>query len=177
MTTRPSIIELSMAAREKVAQILCQTPHKPHFRIQIKGGGCSGFEYVFGIDDIKVVTGGWPIPIVADRAFTLYGDGSQTRSFCYVDDLIRGMILLMESDYKLPINIGNPCEFSIIELATIVKNLINPNLEFIYKKLPNDDPRQRKPSIEKAMQILNWEPHIQLQEGLIKTINWFKSNI
>ena len=83
----------------------------------------------------------------------------------------------MESDYKLPINIGNPNEFSIKELATIVKNLINPNLEFIYKKLPNDDPRQRKPSIEKAIQILNWEPHIQLQEGLIKTIDWFKSNI
>ena len=112
-----------------------------------------------------------------NQSITLYGDGSQTRSFCYVDDLIRGMIALMESDYKLPINIGNPNEFSIIELATIVKNLINPNLEFIYKKLPNDDPRQRKPSIEKAIQILNWEPHIQLQEGLIKTIDWFKSNI
>ncbi len=127
-------------------------------------------------DDGRVISN-FIFQALNNQSITLYGDGSQTRSFCYVDDLIRGMILLMESDYKLPINIGNPCEFSIIELATIVKNLINPNLEFIYKKLPNDDPRQRKPSIEKAMQILNWEPHIQLQEGLIKTINWFKSNI
>ena len=83
----------------------------------------------------------------------------------------------MESNHAEPINIGNPNEFSIIDLASMIKDLINPNLKFIYKDLPQDDPKQRRPSIKKAKEILNWEPNIELKEGLIKTINWFKSNI
>ena len=112
-----------------------------------------------------------------NEKITLYGEGKQTRSFCYVDDLINGMILLMESDFQSPINIGNPNEFSIKELAEIVKELINPNLEFEFKEMPKDDPKQRKPSIELARRILNWEPKIELREGLIKTIEWFKCNL
>ena len=112
-----------------------------------------------------------------NEKITLYGEGNQTRSFCYVDDLINGMILLMESDFQSPINIGNPNEFSIKELAVMVKELINPNLEFEFKEMPKDDPKQRKPSIELAKKILNWEPKIELKEGLIKTIKWFKGNL
>ena len=112
-----------------------------------------------------------------NEKITLYGEGKQTRSFCYVDDLINGMILLMESDFQSPINIGNPNEFSIRELADIVKELINPNLEFEFKEMPKDDPKQRKPSIELAKKILNWEPKIELKEGLIKTIEWFKNDL
>ena len=112
-----------------------------------------------------------------NEKITIYGEGKQTRSFCYVDDLINGMMLLMESDFQSPINIGNPNEFSIKELADMVKELINPNLEFEFKEMPKDDPKQRKPSIELAKKILNWEPKIELKEGLIKTIEWFKNDL
>ena len=126
-------------------------------------------------DDGRVVSN-FIIQALKNEKITLYGEGNQTRSFCYVDDLIEGMILLMESNYQKPMNIGNPKEFSIKELAYLVRDLINPNLEFEYKDLPQDDPRQRKPSILLAKEVLNWEPKIQLKEGLIKTIKWFKRN-
>ena len=127
-------------------------------------------------DDGRVVSN-FIIQALKNEKITLYGEGEQTRSFCYVDDLIEGMILLMESNYQKPMNIGNPKEFSIKELAYLVRDLINPNLEFEYKDLPQDDPKQRKPSIILAKEVLNWEPKIQLREGLIKTIKWFKSNL
>ena len=127
-------------------------------------------------DDGRVVSN-FIIQALKNEKITLYGDGEQTRSFCYVDDLIAGMNLLMESNYQKPINIGNPKEFSIKELAYLVRDLINPNLEFEYKDLPQDDPKQRKPSITLAKEVLNWEPKIELREGLIKTIKWFKSNL
>ena len=127
-------------------------------------------------DDGRVVSN-FIIQALKNEKITLYGEGEQTRSFCYVDDLIEGMILLMESNYQKPMNIGNPKEFSIKELAYLVRDLINPNLEFEYKDLPQDDPRQRKPSIKLAKEILNWEPKIELKEGLLKTIEWFKDNL
>ena len=127
-------------------------------------------------DDGRVVSN-FIIQALKNEKITLYGDGEQTRSFCYVDDLIEAMILLMESNFQKPINIGNPKEFSIKELAYLVRDLINPNLEFEYKDLPQDDPKQRKPSIILAKEVLNWEPKIELREGLIKTIKWFKSNL
>ena len=127
-------------------------------------------------DDGRVISN-FIIQALKDEEITLYGDGSQTRSFCYVDDLINGMILLMDSSYHNPINIGNPNEFSILELANIIRSLINPNLKLRYEKLPQDDPKQRKPSIELAKNILNWEPKIELKDGLLKTISWFKNNL
>ncbi len=127
-------------------------------------------------DDGRVISN-FIVQALKGNKISIYGDGSQTRSFCYVDDLINGMILLMDSNYINPVNIGNPNEFSIIELANIVKELINPNLDFQYKKLPKDDPKQRKPSIQLAKHLLNWEPKVELRNGLIKTINWFKKNI
>lgn len=111
------------------------------------------------------------------KPLTVYGNGSQTRSFCYVDDLIEGIIKLMDSDYEGPINIGNPTEFTILELANLVKEKINPNLKIIFKPLPQDDPLQRKPVIDLAKKHLNWEPKINLETGLDRTIKDFKSRL
>lgn len=105
---------------------------------------------------------------------TIYGDGSQTRSFCYVDDLIDGMMKLMDSNISGPINIGNDKEFTIIELAKKIREKINPSLEIIFKALPQDDPLQRKPVLDKALKELCWYPKIALDEGLDKTINHFQ---
>ena len=126
-------------------------------------------------DDGRVISN-FIVQALRNEKITLYGDGMQTRSFCYVDDLIRGMILLMESNYQKPINIGNSKEFTIKEIACLVRKLINPNLEFEYKELPNDDPKKRKPSIELAKTILNWEPKVSIEDGLIKTTDWFRKN-
>jgi UDP-glucuronate decarboxylase len=110
---------------------------------------------------------------------TIYGDGLQTRSFCYVDDLLDGMIRLMNSPKGItgPINVGNPEEFTMIELANAVIRLTNSSSKIIHLPLPSDDPLQRKPDITKAREILGWEPTIKLEEGLTKTINYFNSII
>lgn len=108
---------------------------------------------------------------------TIYGDGSQTRSFQYIDDLLDGMIKMMESNEIGPINIGNPNEFTIKELAETVIKLTNSQSKIIYCSLPQDDPRQRQPDINKARTLLGWEPKIQLEEGLLKTIEYFKQKI
>lgn len=110
---------------------------------------------------------------------TIYGDGSQTRSFQYCDDLIEGAIRLMDTPEEItgPINIGNPGEFTIKELAEEVIDLVNSKSKLIYQPLPMNDPLQRKPDITKAKEILNWEPKIQLREGLVKTIEYFDSII
>ena len=108
------------------------------------------------------------------RPLTIYGNGCQTRSFCYVDDLITGLIKLMNSEYLGPFNFGNIEEFKIIELAQIIINIIDPTLKIIEKELPKDDPSRRKPSIKLANSKLNWAPTIDLKTGLKKTINYFK---
>lgn len=110
---------------------------------------------------------------------TIYGDGKQTRSFCYVDDLIDGMIKLMNSsdDITGPINIGNPQEFTILELAEKIIDLTNSSSKIIYKELPKDDPTQRKPDISLAIEKLNWKPQVILDDGLIKTIEYFNARL
>jgi len=110
------------------------------------------------------------------KDITIYGDGSQTRSFQYVDDLIEGMLRMMNSreDFTGPVNIGNPNEFTIKELAEKVIKLTGTRSKIIYEDLPSDDPMQRQPDISLAKKELNWEPHIQLEEGLKKTIAYFK---
>ena len=107
---------------------------------------------------------------------TLYGDGEQTRSFCYIDDQLDGLIKLMNSDYIYPMNIGNPIELNVKELAKIILNLTNSNSKLIYKELPSDDPTNRKPDITKARNLLNWEPKYDLEKGLINTIEYFRKN-
>lgn len=110
---------------------------------------------------------------------SIYGDGSQTRSFCYVDDLIDGMIKLMESKdgFFGPVNIGNPNEFTILELAKNVIELAKSHSKISFHPLPQDDPKQRKPDITLAQSELKWEPSIQLKEGLEKTIQYFKQEL
>ena len=106
---------------------------------------------------------------------TVFGDGSQTRSFCYVDDLIEGIYRLLLSDYSLPVNIGNPNEISLKDFAEEVLQLTGNKVKITYKPLPVDDPKQRKPDITKAKNILGWEPKIDRKEGLKKTYDYFKS--
>jgi dTDP-glucose 4,6-dehydratase len=105
---------------------------------------------------------------------TIYGDGSQTRSFCYVSDLIAGIVLLAASEEHAPVNIGNPIEFTILECAREIQELLGSRSQITFKPLPEDDPRQRKPDITKARQLLGWEPKIPLREGLALSIEYFK---
>lgn len=112
-----------------------------------------------------------------DKPITVFGDGSQTRTFCYVSDTVEGLIRLMNSDYAGPINIGNPQEITILDLAKKIKQLTNSKSEIIFKDLPKDDPVRRKPDIEKAKQILKWEPKVDLEEGLKRTIDYFKQKL
>ena len=125
-------------------------------------------------DDGRVVSN-FIVQSLKGEPLTLYGGGRQTRSFCYVDDLIEGMIRLMNGDESGPINIGNPNEFTIRQLAEKIRLLVKPDLEFIELPLPEDDPLQRQPVIFLAKEKLNWTPRIELEEGLKKTINWFKN--
>jgi dTDP-glucose 4,6-dehydratase len=104
------------------------------------------------------------------RPITVFGDGSQTRSFCYVDDLIRGIVLLAESGEHLPVNLGNPDEKSLLELAETVLRLTGSSSQIVYESLPVDDPQVRQPDITRAKQLLGWEPEVELEDGLRKTI-------
>ncbi len=105
-----------------------------------------------------------------DRPITVFGDGSQTRSFCYVEDLVRGIILLSESGYHDPVNIGNPNEFTLLELAEAVLETTGSGSEIIYEALPTDDPQVRQPDIGLARKVLGWEPSVELRDGLRRTI-------
>ena len=108
---------------------------------------------------------------------TVYGDGKQTRSFCYIDDMIEGLIKLSQIDYHNPVNLGNPNEITILELAEMIKKLTNSKSKIVFRPIPEDDPKVRMPDITKAKKHLNWEPKVNLEEGLKKTINWFKEKL
>ena len=112
-----------------------------------------------------------------NEPITIYGDGSQTRSFCYVDDLIEGIVRLMKSNHQTPMNLGNPSELSILELANVIISLTNSKSEIIHKSLPIDDPKRRKPDISLAHEIIDWAPTTSLEDGLKKTISWFEKLI
>lgn len=111
-----------------------------------------------------------------NKPLTIYGKGDQTRSFCYIDDLVEGILRLMYSDINEPINIGNPNEFTILQLARLVARFTGTKSKFIFKPLPQDDPKQRQPDISKAKKILKWKPKVELEEGLKKTIEWFRAH-
>lgn len=109
-----------------------------------------------------------------NQPITVYGRGGQTRSFCYIDDLVEGILRLMQAKTNEPINLGNPGEFTILKLANIVLRLSGSKSRIIFKPLPQDDPKQRRPDIKKARKILKWQPKVELEEGLQKTIVWFQ---
>ena len=115
------------------------------------------------------------VQAITGQDITIYGDGSQTRSFCFVDDLLNGMVALMNHEsFQGPVNIGNPGEFTIKELAELIVDMTSTKSKIIYKELPSDDPTRRRPDISLAKEKLNWEPGIALEEGLKKTIEFFK---
>jgi dTDP-glucose 4,6-dehydratase len=112
---------------------------------------------------------------LANKEITVFGKGTQTRSFCFVKDLIDGIYKLISSGYHMPVNLGNPQEMTILELAESIKTYCNSSSRIVYHDLPEDDPLVRKPDITKAGKILNWAPKISFNEGIQKTIEWFKS--
>lgn len=124
-------------------------------------------------DDGRVVSN-FINQILDNKPITIYGDGSQTRSICYIDDLIDGLLKLMKSDYHFPVNIGNNEEYTILQLANIICDEMKVNQKYVYCDLPEDDPLQRKPDITKANKILNWKPKYDVRNGLRKTIQYFK---
>jgi dTDP-glucose 4,6-dehydratase len=114
---------------------------------------------------------------LANRPLTVFGDGTQTRSFCFVDDLVRGLILLAESDVHDPVNIGNPDEMSLLEMAQLMVELTGSQSEIVFEALPVDDPKIRQPEITRAQQLLGWEPEIDVREGLRRTIDSYTERL
>jgi UDP-glucuronate decarboxylase len=129
-------------------------------------------------EDGRVVSN-FIVQALKNNDITIYGDGTQTRSFCYVDDLVEGLVRLMTRSYSTqsPINLGNPNEISVLELAQKIISMTNSNSKIIQLPLPQDDPKQRRPDIDKAKKILGWQPTIDLEKGLIKTIEYFRDII
>lgn len=127
-------------------------------------------------NDGRVVSN-FVVQSLKNESLTVYGDGSQTRSFCYVSDLVEGLMRLMNGSHVGPINLGNPGEYTILELAQAVQKMVNPDAEIIFKALPQDDPRRRRPDITKAKSLLDWEPKVALQEGLKLTVEDFRDRL
>ena len=159
---------------KRIAETLCfdyQRMHKTEIRI-------ARIFNTFGPrmlkDDGRVISN-FIIQALNKENLTIYGDGTQTRSFCYVSDLIDGFYKLMNSDFSGPVNLGNPVELTIKEIAKMIIEKIDPSLNITFKPLPEDDPRRRNPDISKAKRILNWEPNIELSLGLDRTIDYFKN--
>jgi dTDP-glucose 4,6-dehydratase len=114
---------------------------------------------------------------LTNKPITIFGKGTQTRSFCYVSDLIEGIYRLMMSDYDLPVNIGNPREMTMLEFAEVIIKATKSRSKIVFKPLPQDDPKQRKPDITKAKKLLKWEPQVDLAEGMKKTIAYFRTKV
>jgi dTDP-glucose 4,6-dehydratase len=115
--------------------------------------------------------------VLSGEPMTVFGDGSQTRSFCYVSDMVRGLMLLSQADERYPVNLGNPREMTILEFARHIQSAFGTDAQIDFKPLPEDDPKRRRPDIEKAKRILGWEPQVSLEEGLRETINYFRLKI
>ena len=161
---------------KRMAETLCFDYHRTH-NVQIKVVRIfNTYGPRMNPHDGRVVSN-FIVQALENKSITIYGEGKQTRSFCYVDDMIDGFIKLMAADEATtgPINIGNPGEFTILELAQRVLELTGSKSQLVFKDLPADDPQQRKPDIALAKEHLGWEPNIQLEEGLKKTIAYFDS--
>lgn len=126
------------------------------------------------VNDGRVVSN-FIVQALKNEPITVYGDGSQTRSFCYISDLVEGLLKMMDCDgFVGPVNLGNPAEYTILELAQMIKELTNSKSEIVFKPLPKDDPTRRRPDISLAREKLNWEPKVSIRDGLLKTIDYFK---
>lgn len=161
---------------KRAAETLCFDYHRQH-DVDIKVVRIfNTYGPRMATDDGRVVSN-FIVQALEGKPITIYGDGSQTRSFCYVDDMIDGLISMMASTSNGPINLGNPNEFTVKELAMEVLRLTHSSSKIEYKTLPSDDPKQRKPAISAAQNLLKWQPKIQLQEGLTQTIEYFKHRV
>jgi nucleoside-diphosphate-sugar epimerase len=127
-------------------------------------------------DDGRVVSN-FIVQALAGKPLTIYGDGSQTRSFCHVSDEVRGILALLDSDVHEPVNVGNPNEFTMLELAEVVREVVGGTSEVVFEPLPIDDPTQRRPDITRARTLLGWEPVVQLRDGVERTAAWFRQEL
>lgn len=127
-------------------------------------------------DDGRVISN-FIVQYLRGESLTVYGDGNQTRSFCFVDDLVEGLILLMNSEYGNPVNLGNPNEFTMLELVDVISKTVGNKIPIKFMQLPTDDPKKRRPDITKAKEILGWEPKINLEDGIKKSLVWFEKMV
>lgn len=159
---------------KRAAEALCFTYHR-QYKVKIKVIRIfNTYGPKMAINDGRVISN-FIVQALKSKPITIYGNGNQTRSFQYIDDLLSGMQKMMNNDITGPINLGNPVEFTMNELAETVIKLTNTKSRIIYKDLPLDDPKKRKPDIAEAKKLLNWSPNIQLKTGLNNTIKYFKS--
>jgi UDP-glucuronate decarboxylase len=157
---------------KRVAETLCFDFHRMH-GVEVRVARIFNTYGPRMLPDDGRVVSNFIVQALTGKALTIYGDGSQTRSFCYVDDLVDGLQRLMEGDHPGPINLGNPGEFTIQQLAELVRDRVRPGASFDLRPLPSDDPLQRKPVIDLAREQLGWTPRVALRDGLEQTIAYF----
>jgi len=161
---------------KRVAEALC-VAYKSFNKVQIRIARIfNTYGPYMDPKDGRVVSN-FIVQALSGKPITVYGDGKQTRSFCYVDDLVGGLIRLMNSDFEEPVNLGNPSEFTILELVDAIYEATGITTKIINESLPEDDPKRRCPDISRAQEILNWKPQISLTKGLIPTVEWFRRNL
>ncbi len=161
---------------KRIAETLCFDYHREH-GVEIRVARIFNTYGSRMLENDGRVVSNFVVQALKRIPLTVYGDGSQTRSFCYVSDLVEGLMRLMNGDHEGPVNLGNPDEYTILELAQKIQHKINPDAQIQYKPLPADDPRQRQPDITRARKWLGWEPTIPLEEGLDKTIADFRDRL
>lgn len=161
---------------KRIAETLCFDYHREH-GLEIRVARIFNTYGPRMLENDGRVVSNFVVQALKGIPLTVYGDGSQTRSFCYVSDLVQGLMALMNGDHEGPVNLGNPDEYTILELAQKIQEKINPDAEIQYQPLPADDPRKRKPDITRAREWLGWEPTIPLNDGLEKTIADFSDRL
>jgi UDP-glucuronate decarboxylase len=161
---------------KRIAETLCFDYHREH-GLEIRVARIFNTYGPRMLENDGRVVSNFVVQALKRIPLTVYGDGSQTRSFCYVSDLVQGLMALMNGDHEGPVNLGNPDEYTILELAQKIQEKINPDAEIQYQPLPADDPRKRKPDITRAREWLGWEPTIPLNDGLEKTIADFSDRL
>ncbi len=161
---------------KRIAETLCFDYHRIH-GVQVRVARIFNTYGPRMLENDGRVVSNFIVQALRGQPLTLYGEGTQTRSFCYVDDLVQGFLKLMEGDHTGPMNLGNPGEFTIRQLAELVRERINPALEFVFEPLPQDDPLQRQPVIAMAQQKLGWNPSVSLAAGLDRTIADFRGRL
>ena len=161
---------------KRVAETLCFEYHRQH-NLEIRVARIFNTYGPRMLENDGRVVSNFIAQSLQGQPLTVYGEGSQTRSFCYVTDLVDGLVKLMDGDHTGPINLGNPEEYTILELAQNIRDRINPEREISFQPLPQDDPRQRKPDITKARTLLGWEPTVPLAQGLATTIAEFRARL